>query len=217
MHKPNNVLELDVKEELDWDPMLDDTRMVVGADDGRVTLSGTVPSFYEATRAVDDAWTVGGVRDVDNELLVGLVGGAVADADIAAACARALDADKFVPKGSVTVEANDGWVTLGGRVRHHFQRQAAKLAAGRVDGVLGIMDHIEISSEPIPGDVADRIKKAFRRNAILDDSLIDVTNTDHTIFLDGTVGSYAARQQAEDTAWEAPGVTDVEDRLVIVL
>jgi hypothetical protein len=116
MHKPNNVLELDVKEELDWDPMLDDTRMVVDADDGRVTLSGTVPSFYEATRAVDDAWTVGGVRDVDNELLVGLVGGAVADADIAAACARALDADKFVPKGSVTVEANDGWVTLGGCV-----------------------------------------------------------------------------------------------------
>src|SRR6266516_3624081 len=92
MHKPNNVLELDVKEELDWDPMLDDTRMVVQADDGRVTLSGTVPTFYEATRAVDDAWAVGGVRDIDNELLVGVVGGAVADADIAAACARNLDA-----------------------------------------------------------------------------------------------------------------------------
>ena len=33
--------------------------MVVQADDGRVTLSGTVPTFYEATRAVDDAWAVG--------------------------------------------------------------------------------------------------------------------------------------------------------------
>ena len=64
--------------------------------------------------------------------------------------------------------------------------------------------------------MADRIKKAFGRNAIIDDSLIEVTNTGHTIYLDGTVGSYAALTQAEDTAWEAPGVTDVIDRLVLV-
>ena len=35
MHKPNNLLELDVQEEFDWDPMLDDARIVVSADDGR--------------------------------------------------------------------------------------------------------------------------------------------------------------------------------------
>ena len=69
---------------------------------------------------------------------------------------------------------------------------------------------------PIPSDVADRINKAFRRNAIIDDSLIEVTNIGHTIYLDGTVGSHQARQEAEDTAWDAPGVTEVVDRLVIV-
>ena len=215
MHKPNNLLEIDVRDELGWDPTIDDTRIVVKADDGRVTLTGTVPTYYDATRATDDAWIVGGVRDVDNELLVGLVGGAVADIDISAACANALDADKFVPKGSVTAVANDGWVTLTGQVRHHFQRQAAEFAVRRVDGVLGITNNIEISSQPIPSDVADRIKKAFRRNAIIDDSLIEVSNTGHTINLDGVVGSYAARAEAVDTAWAAPGVTDVVDRLVI--
>ena len=215
MHKPNNLLELDVKDELDWDPMIDDDRIVVKADDGRVTLTGTVPSYYEATRAVDDAWTVGGVRDVDDELLVGLVGDAITDTDIMAACAIALDADKFVPPGSVTAVADRGWVTLTGQVRHHYQRQAAKHAVRKVDGVLGITDDIEISSEPIPSDVADRINNAFRRNAIIDESLIDVSNTGHTIYLDGTVGSYQAREQAVQTAWDAPGVTDVVDRLVI--
>ena len=43
MHKPNRLLESDVKEELDWDPMLDDSRIVVKADDGRVILSGVHP------------------------------------------------------------------------------------------------------------------------------------------------------------------------------
>jgi osmotically-inducible protein OsmY len=216
MHKPNNLLEIDVKDALGWDPTLDDTRIVVDADDGRVTLSGTVPTFYDASLATDDAWTVGGVRYVDNELLIGLVGAAITDDEITAACTRALDADRFVPSGAVTAFAIDGWVTLSGQVRRHVQRQAAEHAVRRVDGVLGLSDKIEISSEPIPSDVADRIKKAFARNAIIDDSLIDVTNTGHTIYLDGAVGSYAARTQAEDTAWAAPGVTDVIDRLVII-
>ena len=56
---------------------------------------------------------------------------------------------------------------------------------------------------------------AFRRNAIIDESMIDVTNAGHTIYLDGTVGSSSAHAQAEDTAWDAPGVTEVVDRLVI--
>jgi len=215
MHKPNNLLQLDVEAEFDWDPVLDESRIVVNADDGRVTLTGTVPTYYDATLASEDAWTVGGVRDVDNELLVGLVGEAIADVDITAACAAALDADRFVPQGSVTAVATDGWVELSGQVRRHYQRQAAEHAVRRVDGVLGITDKIDLSSEPIPSDVADRINKAFRRNAIIDDSMIDVTNTDHTIYLDGTAGSYTARQAAEDTAWDAPGVTDVVDRLVI--
>ena len=51
MHKPNNLLELDVKDELEWDPMLDDNRIVVKARRRRVTLTGTVPSYYESTRA----------------------------------------------------------------------------------------------------------------------------------------------------------------------
>ena len=216
MHKNNNILVADVKEELDWDFRVDHSRIVVKAKDGRVTLSGTVPTYHESKLAEEGVRTVGGVTAVDNELLVGLVGAAIADADVAAACTRALDADKFVPKGAVRASVTDGWVTLTGDVRHHFQRQAAEHAIRRVDGVLGVTDKVGISSEPIPSDVVNRINKAFRRNAIIDDSLITVTNTGHTIYLDGTTDSWAAREAADDAAWAAPGVDDVIDRLVIV-
>ena len=216
MHKPNHILELDVKDELAWDLRIDDSRIVVKAKDGCVTLSGTVPTYWESTLATDDVWTVGGVTAVDNELLVGLVGEAIADADIAAACMRALDGDHFVPKGAVNPVVTDGWVTLTGEVRHHYQRQAAEHAVRRVDGVLGVTDKLTLTSEPIPSDVVDRINKAFQRSAIIDDSLIEVTSTGHTIYLDGTAGSWIARQSAEDAAWAAPGVDDVIDRLVIV-
>ncbi len=216
MHKPNKLLESDVQEELDWDPQLDDTRIVVSANDGKVTLTGSVPSYFEVTRAGDDVYLVGGVTEIDNQLLVGLLGDAITDADLETAAAAALDADKFVPKGAVTAEVVEGWVTLSGDVRHHFQRQAAEFAVRRVDGVLGMTDKIAISSDPIPSDVADRIQKAFKRNAIIDDSMIEVSNVGSTIYLDGATSSWAARREAEETAWDAPGVGEVIDRLNVV-
>ncbi|MGO9854261.1 MAG: BON domain-containing protein, partial [Acidimicrobiales bacterium] len=109
-----------------------------------------------------------------------------------------------------------GWVTLSGEVRRHFQRRSAEHAVRRIKGVLGITNKIALTSEPIPSDVADRINKAFRRNAIIDDSQITVTNVGNTIYLDGIVGSWYADEKAEEIAWAAPGVAEVIDRLVIV-
>jgi osmotically-inducible protein OsmY len=215
MHKPNNILESDVRDELDWDPRFDDSRVDVKANGGVVTLTGDVNSYYDSTIAADDAWGIGGVVSVDNQLMVGLVGDGVADADLASACLDALDRDRQVPEGAVSVSAVDGWVTLTGEVRHHFQRQAANFAVSRVSGVVGVTDDITLTRHAVPADVVDRINKAFQRDAIIDDSLIEVTTTDSTVYLDGTVGSWYAMDDAVDTAWEAPGVLDVVNRLVI--
>ena len=97
MHKPNNLLESDVRDELDWDYRVDDSRIEIKADDGMIKLTGAVPTLEEAMMATDDARSVSGVRDVDNELNVGLLGESIADADVATACAAALDRVKFVP------------------------------------------------------------------------------------------------------------------------
>ncbi len=216
MDKPDNSLKSDIEEELDWDQMLDDSQIDVSVQEGRVTLSGGVPTYYEATRAAQDARSVSGVKAVDNDLLVGPIGEDIADADLASRCAAALDADRFVPKGAITLDVQDGQVTLRGDVGHHYERQAAELAVARVRGVLGISNKITITSQPVPTDVADRIKRAFRRNAIVDDSRVSVTTNGPTVYLDGEVGSWKAEEEAVDTAWGAPGVTNVVDRLIIV-
>lgn len=216
MHKPNNLLERDVKEQLDWDPALDDSRIVVKADDGRITLSGAVDTFADMEWAAQDAKAVGGVTAVDNQLLVGLAGAAITDADIAAKCVTALDHDRFVPHGSVSAAVLDGQVTLTGEVRHHFQRKAAEHAVGRVPGVVDVSDQITLTDQPIPTDVADRINKAFDRSAIIDGSRIKVSNVGHTIYLDGVVGSWTAMDAALDCAWQAPGVKEVVNRLTMI-
>ena len=215
MHPPNSLLESDVKEAFDYDPMLDHSRIVVKVNDGRVTLTGAVATFDDVERATKDVHLVAGVKAVDNQLRVGPSGNTIADTEIAAACATALGYEKFVPKGSVHVTVNDGFVHLFGEVRRHFQRRAAEHAVGRVDGVLGVTDLITLTEEPIPSDVAARIHKALERNAIIDSSLVKVSNEGHTIYLDGAVSSWVAMETATDTAWNAPGVSEVVNRLLI--
>jgi hypothetical protein len=47
VQKPDELLELEVKEEVGWDPVLDATRIVVNANDGKITLT---ESFRRTTR-----------------------------------------------------------------------------------------------------------------------------------------------------------------------
>jgi len=213
MHKPDKLLEAAVREELLWDPRLDDRRVVVRAQNGRVTLSGWVPSYEHKRLAVDDTWAKGGVRAVDDELLVGAACEAVADDELAEACRRALRAEGLVPDGAVEVSVKAGRATLSGEVRRLHQRMAAERAVRRLEGILGLTNGVAVTDDPVASDVAHQIHKALRRQALLDGSPLQVTNEGHTVFLDGTVRSWRARQIAERAALAAPGVSEIVDRL----
>ena len=217
MKKPDRVLKHDVYQQLGWDLLLDSSRIQVTVDNGVVTLTGAVYTYKESLLAEEDVAAVSGVVSVRNELLVGPAGEAAVDEAIEQECEARLAKTKAVPVGAVTPRVHDGWVTLSGKVRNYFQRVAATKAVSELDGVCGVVDHIKISSDPVPTDIANRICEALGRNALLQGSSVSVSNLGKTVYLDGTVGSYQARLEAEDVAWGAPGVEDVVDRTTVVV
>ena len=77
MHKPDGLIADDVRDALDWDNAVDDARIMVQVKDGKVTLTGAVHTYPEALKAVEDTKHLKGVRDIDNQLLVGPAGEAV--------------------------------------------------------------------------------------------------------------------------------------------
>jgi osmotically-inducible protein OsmY len=210
-------LKQDVYDQLGWDLLLDSSRIQVSVDHGEVTLTGAVYTYKESLQAAEDTAAVHGVAAVHNQLLVGPEGEAEADEEIEQECERRLQKEKAVPIGAVTVAVHDGWLTLGGKVRNYFQRVAATRAVREVDGVRGLVDDIKISSDPVPTDIANRIRVALDRNALLQGSSVSVSNVGKTVYLDGSVGSYRAKLEAEDVAWGAPGVDDVVDRTIVVV
>lgn len=215
MHEPDELLEIEVRGELLWDPNVDDRRIVVKAKNGRVTLSGWAPTDEQEAIAVGDTWAMSGVREVENQLLVGVAGEPRADAELAEACRRALRAERPVPEGAVKVRVAHGRATLSGQVRRLHQRVVAERAVHKVAGIIGVNSNIAITDDPVPSDVRRRAHKALRRQGLLDGLPITVTNEGHTVFLDGCVGSSRARRVAERAASAAPGVSEVVDRLSV--
>jgi osmotically-inducible protein OsmY len=206
----------DVSDELYWDPKLDSAEIAVAADEGKITLRGTVGSLREKRAAQKAAERVFGVTSVDNQLQVKLLNDdRREDAELRGDVLQALMLDGLVPK-TVDVKVDDGFVTLTGTANWQYQRDEADLVASNIVGTLDVFDEIELKyPTPNRGDVKESIKKAFKRNAALDADELHVTTDNGSVTLKGTVSSWAEHDEAIDAAWAAPGVTAVHDHLTV--
>jgi osmotically-inducible protein OsmY len=212
----NDDVERWVTEELHWEPKLDSNAIAVSANDGDVTLRGTVGSFREKRDAERTAQRVNGVRTVTNDLEVRLLTEHRRDdADIRGAVLRALHFNSRIPE-SIDARVDNGRVTLTGTAAWQYQREEAEYIAGNVLGVRGVKDHIDLTyTEPRAGDVQEAIRKAFKRNAKIDADDVSVDAHDGTVVLTGSVSSWTEHDEALAAAWAGPGVTGVDDYLEV--
>ncbi|MGE5099962.1 MAG: BON domain-containing protein, partial [Deltaproteobacteria bacterium] len=125
--KTDMQLHQDVLAELTWDPQLYESGqdIGVGANDGVVTLAGSVASYAEKLAAEHAAERVGGVKAVVNNLVVNIPSSmAHSDAELAQRLVKALMWDIEVPNDTIKAAIANGWVTLEGEAEWQFQRDA---------------------------------------------------------------------------------------------
>ena len=209
-------LQADVVAELFWDPRVSSEAIAVSADAGTVTLRGTVDSFREVREAGKAACRVYGVTRVCNELDVRLLDDSKRDdAELRGDVLQALMLDSLIPT-TVNVRARNGSVTLSGTADWQYQRDEAEFLAASVPGVNALQNHIRLTPAPDTGNVKKGISEAFQRNARLDGNRLSVDTTTYgRVALVGTVSSWAEHDEAVAAAWSAPGVTEVDDQILV--
>jgi osmotically-inducible protein OsmY len=113
------------------------------------------------------------------------------------------------------VQVQDGLVTLSGQVDWWYQKDAAEDAVRKLVGVVSVSNHITVKPAVKPMDLKGKIENAFRRNALLDARRITIETRGGKVILRGSVRSWVERAEAQLAAWAAPGVSEVENDIIV--
>jgi len=97
----------------------------------------------------------------------------------------------------------------------NFQKEAARDSVKSLLGVKGVSNNIKIKSESENTAEKEDIESALKRNWSTSENNILVEVSDHKATLTGMVDSWYQKKEAGRIAWNAPGVWNVDNELVV--
>ena len=155
------------------------------------------------------------------------------DQTVADTVLRSLFPGPIVRRERIGVAVAAAQVTLSGTVATANERCAAEHTAGEVQGVDRVVNLIVVQAEEWTertfqgpaaaygrdgetGTVAGRIEALFERDPEIDGTEILIQVRDGRVVLTDTVQSWRERDLAVRVAWSTPGVTEIEDKIVVL-
>ncbi|MBZ9783664.1 BON domain-containing protein [Pseudomonas sp. REP124] len=205
-----------ILEELEFQPNIDAANIGVAVDNGVVTLTGHVTNYTQKVSAERAVKAVKGVRALAEEIQVRLDKGAgTADDTIANRALNIIEWSSDLPVVGVKVIVENGWVSLEGQVDWQYQKEIVEQAVRKLSGVVGVDNRLTLRPRVEVGDIQKRIEEALKRNAEVDANGIHIKVEGNVVKLEGKVHLWRERQIAERAAWSVPGVSKVEDHLLI--
>ncbi len=212
-----------IKEEilnlLVWDTRVDANDINIEVNKGVVQLSGAVSTYTAKNAAEKNAYRVGGVAKVENLIEVELLPEIAIplDNEITNMIENKLRWDDQIDASGIGVETFKGNVTLTGNVKSFWEKSLAKNLASATKGVRHVKNNLAVvvGKTYADSDIEDDIKKAFKRNVLIDAGKIDVSVEDGIAHLTGAVPVYSMKEEAFNVAMMTGGIVDVKDDITI--
>lgn len=188
---------------------VDASKIDVSAEDGIITLTGTVPTLVAKRRALETARSTRGVRSVVDRINV--MKSDRADSKITSDVRAALEDNPATESYEVEVKVNDGGVTLKGTVDSMTERWLAADVASTIEGVRAIENKLDVrdTSARLDNEIQREIEERLDRDVRVDNAFISVDVENGNVDLTGAVGSASERLNATRLAY-VKGVNSVD-------
>jgi hyperosmotically inducible periplasmic protein len=197
----------------------------VKANDGIVTLTGTVQDKEEKALAADTVENLPGVTAVKNELVVKANYPEHSDGWMAFKIRSRLLMRANVSAANTTVSVTDGVATLRGTAENIAQKELTEVYAKEIDGIKSVKNDITIKdahiANPTMGDKIDdasitsQVKYALLSHASTSALKTKVTTNDGAVVITGEAKSDAEKSLVTKLAKDVRGVTAVMNNMTV--
>ena len=120
-------------------------------------------------------------------------------------------------RGDISVEVEDGVVTLDGVVPSLGHKRLAGVLAWWVPGSRDVINGLDVSPREADTDeeMTDAVRMALEKDPFVDAGQVRVSTKDSVVTLEGVVPKTAEREMAEFDAWYVFGVDKVENHIAV--
>jgi len=224
----------DIKDEisslLENNVWINENPIQVYVQEGQVTLKGVVGSLAEKRR-VRRLAMVKGVSTVNDKLLFikkwaqGEVRRTVkrvhkTDKEIKDILTTAFLVDPRMSLGRLTVEVQDGVVTLQGIAPHFKIKKEAEKVAKHTRGVLWVKNFIKVRPEAVlraenNERIERKVNKALSQNVYVNSRNIVTSVVNGKVVLGGIAHSHFEKEEAERSISALSGVLEIENQIIV--
>lgn len=197
----------------------------VKADDGIVTLTGTVQDKDDKALAEDTVKNLPGVMAVKNEIAIKPAAPEHSDAWIALKIHSRLLVKANVSSTDTSVDVKDGVVTLTGTADNTAQKELTGIYAKEITGVKSVENNLVVKEPATPGtsmsdkvddaSITSQVKYELLRHKSTSALKTKVTTTDGVIVITGVAGSDAEKDLVTKLAENVRGVTSVSNNMTV--
>jgi len=197
------------------------------AQDGVVTLTGTVSEEFHKLLAQETAANLPGVTRVDNQLATKAeVAAENADVWIGRKVRLALMFHRNVSAGKTTVEVTDGVVTLKGEAANEAQKELTAEYAGDIEGVKAVANEMTVVKIPEPSErtvcekmddasITAQVKLALLNHRSTSTVSTKVVTRDGEVMLTGIAKNAAEKSLVTKLVSDIRGVTSVNNEMTV--
>ena len=223
MEKSTEKREVELREKVERylkrDDRLHDDKIKVSVTGDTVSLEGKVNSHYAMRIAENIAYTVMGVKLVENYLAVEPSGTYMkpSDLEIEKSIRSTLLWNSAIDSNDLDVTVTNGKAELNGSLYSYHEMRLAEEITYTINGVNEVVNNIVVNTRHDTNDelIADNVFEALDSDPMVNAADIDISINNGLVTLSGSVQDYVAANAAHDALLYIPGVRGIVNNINI--